>query len=239
MRWAAMCTLLAGCSAAGADTEAAIHAGGDKVLTAGGVPSVADLAEFFRERQPEAILLPRTQLGRSLGPGLAQLLGGSLCRFAADLAVDAVYQRIVAHQPVLDDAARVQVRLLDKPAVVLMETSLLPAAFKESVAAGRSERHRAELGRAADVRDGGAAREAADARRPRRRSWWQGRGWATRPGFAAAKELAEALGGVVAGDVTALDAGWITEEAARRPDGRDDRPEAVHRAGRRRGHRTS
>ena len=40
----------------------------------------------------------------------------------------------------------------------------------------------------------------------------------------------------MAGDVTALDAGWITEERTRRPDGRDDQPEAVHRAGRRRRH---
>ena len=123
-----------------------------------------------------------------------------------------VYQRIVAHQPVLDDAARVQVGLLAAPAVALMDTSLLPAAFKETWRQG-------------EVSDTGLIwaeppmhemvelpARPADARRPRRSSWWQGRGCGDETGFAAAKELADALGGVVAGDVTALDAGWITEE---------------------------
>ena len=40
-------------------------------------------------------------------------------------------QRLVVHQPVLEDAARVQVGLLSSPAVVLMDTGLLPAAFKK------------------------------------------------------------------------------------------------------------
>jgi electron transfer flavoprotein alpha subunit len=203
--------LLAGCNAAGADTESAIHAGSDKVLTAGGVPTVNDLTEFFRERQPQAVLLPRTQLGRSLGPGLAQLLGGSLSRYAADLAVDAVYQRMVSHQPVLDDAARVQVGLLAAPAIVLMDTGLLPPAFKEPWRQG-------------DVSDTGLnwseppMHEIVDL--PAKPATLQtaatvvvaGQGLGDEAGFAAAKELAEALGGMIAGDVTALDAGWITEE---------------------------
>lgn len=203
--------LLAGCSASGADTEAAIQAGSDRVLTAGGVPGVGELAEFFRERQPQAVLLPRTQLGRSLAPGLAQVLGGSLCRYAADLAFDSVYQRIVAHQPVLDDAARVQVSLLASPAIVLMETALLPAAFKETWRQG-------------EVSETGLnwaeppLYEMVDL--PARPVTLQtaatvvvvGQGLGDESGFVAAKELAGALGGVVAGDVTALDAGWITEE---------------------------
>ncbi|MGE5603109.1 MAG: electron transfer flavoprotein subunit alpha/FixB family protein [Nitrososphaerales archaeon] len=203
--------VLAGCNASGADTNAAIHAGGDKVLTAGGVPSVDDLVEFFRERQPQAVLLPRTQLGRSLAPGLSQLLGGSLCRFAADLAVDAIYQRIVAHQPILDDAARMQVSLLGSPAVVLLDTELLPAAFKETWRQG-------------DVSDTGLnwaeppAYEMVEL--PAQPVTLQtastvivaGQGLGDEAGFAAAKDLADALGGVVAGDVTAFDAGWITKE---------------------------
>ena len=38
-----------------------------------------------------------------------------------------------------------------------------------------------------------------------------GRGRQTADGFALAAKLAEALGGVVGGDLGALDAGWITE----------------------------
>jgi electron transfer flavoprotein alpha subunit len=204
--------LLAGCNAAGGDTQAAIHAGADKVLTAGGIPSVAELAAFFREREPEAILLPRTQLGRSLGPGLAQLLGGAICRFAADLAVDSIYQRIVAHQPILDDTVRVQVRLVDKPAIVLVETALLPAAFKEAWRQGEvsdteivwSEPPMYEM-----VDLAGAPLTLQNAATV----VVAGQGLGDEAGFGAAKTLAEALGGAVAGDVTALDAGWITEEA--------------------------
>jgi electron transfer flavoprotein alpha subunit len=203
--------VLAGCSAAGADTESAIHAGGDRVLTAGGVPGVNDLAEFFRERQPQAVLVPRTQLGRSLGPGLAQVLGGSLCRYAADLAFDSVYQRVVAHQPVLEDAARVQVSLLASPAVVLIDTALLPAAFKESWRQGEVS----ETGlnwaeppvyEMVELPPEPVTLKAAST------VIVAGQGLIDETGFAAAKELADALGGIVAGDVTAFDAGWIAEE---------------------------
>lgn len=203
--------VLAGCDADGADTEGAIHAGADKVLTAGGVPEVNELAEFLREKQPQAVLLPRTQLGRKLGPGLAQVLGASLCRYAADLAVDPIYQRIIAHQPVLGDAARVQVRLVSEPAVALVDTTLLPAAFKEAWRQGEVTStglswssppayEMVELP-AAPVSLKNAQTVVV-----------AGLGLGDEAGFEAARELAEALGGVVAGDVTALDAGWITEE---------------------------
>ncbi len=205
--------VLAGCGATGADTQAAIHAGGDKVLTAAGTPSVSDLAEYFRERQPQAILLPRTQLGRNLGPGLAQMLGGSLSRYAADVAFDAVYQRIVAHQPVMEDAARVQVRLCSaRRRWCWWRHRCCPPAFKETWRQG-------------EVSDTGLAwaepamHEMVElAPKPLTLTTAEtvvvtGQGLGDEAGFAAAQELAEALGGVVAGDVTALDAGWITEEA--------------------------
>ena len=204
--------LLAGCNGAGADTEGAIHAGADKVLTAGGMPTVNELAEFFRERQPQAVLLPRNRLGKALGPGLAQALGGSLAANAADLAVDPIYQRIVAQQPILDDAVRVQVSLLAAPAVALMETSLLPAAFDEPWRQG-------EVGDAQLMWSEPPVPEMIDL--PARPLTLKtapvvvvaGQGLMDEAGFAAAKELAGALGGMVAGDVTALDMGWIGEEA--------------------------
>lgn len=203
--------VLAGCDADGADTQAALHAGADKVLTASGVPTVDELAEFLRAKQPQAILLPRTQLGRRLGPGLAQLLGGSLCRYAADLAVDPIYQRLIAHQPVLGDAARMQVRLIDAPAVVLTDTGRLPAAFKEPWRQG-------------EVLSTGLSWAEPPLYEPVELPPTPvtlqnapivvvaGQGLGDAAGFAAAQALAEALGGVIAGDVTALDAGWITEE---------------------------
>ncbi len=204
-------SILAGCGAAGGDTETAIRAGGDKIFTAGGIPALSDLAEFLGERAPQVVLFPRTQLGRSLAPGLAQMMGGSLCGFAADLAVDPIYQRIVAHQPVLEDAARMTLNLLSTPAIVAVDTSLLPAAFNEPWRHG-------------EVSDTGLSwaeplfYDIADL--PRRPKTLQnasvvviaGMGLVEETGFEAARQLAERLGGVIAGDVTALDAGWIGEE---------------------------
>ncbi len=184
--------LLAGCNGAGADTEGAIRAGADKVLTAGGMPTVNELADFFRERQPQAVLLPRSRLGKALGPGLAQALGGSLCPYAADLAVDPIYQRIVAHQPILDDAARMQVILLAAPAVAVMETALLPAAFNEPWRQG-------EVGDTQLMWSEPPSHEMVD--RPARPITLKtspvvvvaGQGLTDDAGFAAAMELADAL----------------------------------------------
>lgn len=203
--------ILAGRNAANGDPQAAIRAGADQVLTAGGVPTVDDLAAFFRDRAPQAVFLPATPLGRALGPGLAQALDGGLCGLAADLAVDPIYQRVVAHQPVLDDAARQVVSIVAAPAIVVVDTSLLPAAFNEPWRTGT-------------VQDTGltwAEPEAYPAvelpappvtLRNARVVVAAGLGMKDEAGFALAKQLAEALGGVVAGDLAALDAGWITEE---------------------------
>ena len=129
--------LLSGGDEAGAQT--AIRAGADTVLLADGLPSLADLSAFFAERKPQVILFPRTRVGRTLGPGLAEKLGGGLCSFAADLAVDPIYQRVVAHQPVLDDAARQAVAIVASPAVIVMDTASLPAAFNEPWRTGKVE----------------------------------------------------------------------------------------------------
>ena len=85
------------------------------------------------------VLFPRTRRGRTLGPGLAQALGGGLCGYAADLAVDPMSQRVLAHQPVLDDAARQVVAILAAPAVVVVDTAALPAAFNEPWRSGSVE----------------------------------------------------------------------------------------------------
>ena len=119
--------------------QRAIHAGADNVLTAAGTPALADLTAFFRERGPQVVLFPRTRRGRTLGPGLAQALGGGLCGYAADLAVDPMSQHILAHQPVLDDAARQVVAILAAPAVVVVDTAALPAAFNEPWRSGNVE----------------------------------------------------------------------------------------------------
>jgi electron transfer flavoprotein alpha subunit len=203
--------LLACGSPADDAAQRAIHAGADNVLTAAGTPVLADLAAFFRERGPQLVLFPRTRRGRTLGPGLAQALGGGLCGCAADLAVDPMSQRVLAHQPVLDDAARQVVTILAAPAVVIVDTGALPAAFNEPWRSGNvedsglawpaaSEYPAAELPTAPLAIKNAPVIVAA------------GLGLADEAGFALAGKLAAALGGVVAGDTGALDMGWIGED---------------------------
>jgi len=203
--------LLAGGATADAERgEIAIKGGADRVLRAVGVPGVADLAGYFRECAPQLILFPRTRLGRTLGPGLAQMLDGGLCGHAADLEVDPVYQRIVAHQPVLDDAARQRVTLVAAPAVAVVDTGALPAAFNEPWRTGIVEDAGVSWGQplawaAVELPAPTASLASASV------VVAAGRGLRTANGFALAAKLAESLGGVVGGDVGALDAGWITE----------------------------
>jgi electron transfer flavoprotein alpha subunit len=201
--------LLAG-GATAEDGEIAIKAGADRVLLAVGVPGVADLASYFRECMPQVILFPRTRLGRTLGPGLAQMLDGGLCGHAADLEVDPVYQRIVAHQPVLEDAARQRVTIVAPPAVAVVDMGALPAAFNEPWRTGAVEDAGVIWGRppaysAVELPAVTASLANASV------VVAAGRGLQTADGFGLAAKLAEALGGIVGGDVGALDAGWITE----------------------------
>jgi electron transfer flavoprotein alpha subunit len=203
--------LLKGCGAEGGDPQTAIRAGADRVLTAEGVPALADLAGFLADREPQVVLLPRDQHGRALGPGLAQQLRGGLVAYAADVAVDPIYQRVVAHQPVLDDAARQAIALHAEPAVIVVDTAMLPAAFDEPWRTGTVEV-------TGVVWPAAPAPVPADLERPALMLTTApvivaaGSGMKDEAGFALAERLAKALGGVIAGDLAALDAGWIDED---------------------------
>ena len=215
--------------------QRAIHAGADNVLTAAGTPALADLAAFFRERGPQLVLFPRTRRGRTLGPGLAQALGGGLCGYAADLAVDPMSQRVLAHQPVLDDAARQVVAILASPAVVVVDTAALPAAFNEPWRSGNVE----DTGLAWPAAPEYPAAELPAAPLTVKNApviVAAGLGLVDEAGFALAGKLAEALGGVVAGDTRRAGHGLDHRGSACRADGAQRRAEALPGAGHRRRH---
>ncbi len=132
------------------------------MLLAAGEPGLAELADFLKPRAPQAVLLPRTAWGRLLGPGLAQALGGGLSGYAADLAVDPIYNRLLAHQPVLDDQARQTVAILAAPAIVVLDTAALPASFNEPWRTGKVEDAGVSWPAAAEYPGGRTAGPAAD-----------------------------------------------------------------------------
>jgi electron transfer flavoprotein alpha subunit len=204
------CLLLGGDREVG-EAQDAIQAGADAVLLAAGEPRLADLVTFFGQRSPQVILFPGTRLGRSLGPGLAHELGGGLVGHAVDVAVDPIYGQIVAHQPILEDAARRELRILARPVVAVVDAGALAASFDEPWRVGRVEH--TELAWPPPVEyptvEGQAAPIAlADAGGV----IGVGRGLRGEAGLALARRLASALGGVIGGDVGALDAGFITED---------------------------
>jgi electron transfer flavoprotein alpha subunit len=222
--------LWSGGDEAGAQT--AIRAGADTVLLADGLPSLADLTDFFAERKPQVILFPRTRVGRTLGPGLAEKLGGGLCSFAADLAVDPIYQRVVAHQPVLDDAARQAVAIVASPAVIVMDTASLPAAFNEPWRTGKVEPLSVNWTGLQTDSVNWTVVEPERSKPPATLAnaaviVAAGMGLKNAAGFALAEKLAAALGGAVGGDLAALDAGWITEEQLIGLTGRSVAPQAL------------
>jgi electron transfer flavoprotein alpha subunit len=202
--------LLVGGAVATEAAQPAIRAGADRVLLAHGVPQVKDLADFLGPRAPQAVLFPRTYAGRVLGPGLAQALAGGLVAYAADLAIDAMTQRLIAYQPVLDDAARQALTILLSPAVAVVDTAMLPAAFSEPWRSGQVEETGLDWPPAPDY----AAAELPVSPMTLINApvvVAGGRGLKNEAGFALVRRLAAALGGVAAGDVAAFDAGWIDE----------------------------
>lgn len=198
------------------EAQHAIHTGADRVLLAAGAPTLEDLRAFFADKAPQAVLFPSTASGRALGPGLAQALGGSLSGRAADLAVDPIYQRILAHQPVLEDTARQVVALLTAPAIAVIDTDALPAAFNEPWRTGHIEETGLSWAQPvaypAAALPGPASPVGSAALKSAPIVVAAGLGLNTEAGVALAGRLAEALGGSLAGDVGALDSGWITED---------------------------
>ena len=103
------------------------------------------------------------------------------------------------------------IALLRSPAVAVVDTLALPAAFSEPWRSGQVEDSGLTWGtavaypsvewqpRPVTLHDAAVVVGA-------------GRGLRHAAGFALAERLAGALGGVVAGDLGALDAGWISEE---------------------------
>ncbi len=206
--------LLLGGEASLDEGQSAVRAGADRVELAAGVPSLDDLVGFFAalsdSRSPHVILFPYSYLGRSLGPGLAERLGGSSVGWAADVTLDPSSQRLVAQVPVMDRAARQNVTLLERPAVVVVDTEVLPAAFSEPWRSGEVEASGLTWDAAPDYPSAGVPSSPLQVATA---SIVVAGGRAlTAAGFEVAKQLAARLGGALAGDVSALDAGWIDEE---------------------------
>lgn len=175
------------------------------------------LADLVNERRPEIVLLPASPLGNDLAPRLAQRLGTGLISHCVELSLDMAERQLLGTFPVMGGEYFHTVACPEtRPQIATLEPGAFRSAFEDTHRSGDVERVLVEL----DGPDGKLTWVDldADVEKPptplteARVIVSVGRGMQDEEGFTLAQQLAEALGGQVAGSRGAFDEGWIDEE---------------------------
>ena len=174
------------------------------------------LACLVEQYRPEILLLPATALGNDLAPRLAQRLNTGLISHCVKLDLDMSERLLLGTFPVLGGemyhtAACPEAR----PQMATLEPEYFRASYEDAYRSGEVQRVDLDLGEAS----GKLAWLSHDAEvdlpvvplSKAKVVVSAGRGLQDGEGFALAEQLAEALGGVVAGSRGAYDEGWIEE----------------------------
>ncbi len=207
-----------------------IQRGADSVYLADdGLASHATLAEYhletyaqvlsdlFQEQKPEIILFGVTELGQELAPRLAQRLGTGLISDCLDLSIDETERVLLARHPVYGgEYFHVSTFLGAKPQIATVRPGAFRLPFADEYRYGDVEEMAVNLeGIEGQVKMLSVSAEEAQPQVPLSKARVivaGGRGMGDAEGFALVEELAEALGGQVAGSRGALDEGWINKE---------------------------
>jgi electron transfer flavoprotein alpha subunit len=202
-----------------------IHRGADGVYLADD-PRLAEyhletytkvLSDLFQEQKPEIILFGATELGQELAPRLAQRLDTGLVSDCLDLSIDETERVLVARHPVYGgEYFHVSTFLGVKPQIATVRPGAFRLPFADEYRYGDVEEIAVDLeGIEGKVKvlstSAGEARPQVPLSKARV-IVAGGRGVGDAEGFALVKELAEVLGGQVAGSRGALDKGWIDKE---------------------------
>jgi electron transfer flavoprotein alpha subunit len=202
-----------------------IHRGADGVYLADD-PGLAEyhlethaevLSGLFQEKKPEIILFGATELGQELAPRLAQRLGTGLISDCLDLSIDETERVLLARHPVYGgEYFHVSTFLGAKPQIVTVRPGAFRLPFADEYRYGDAGEIVVDLdGIESKVKVLGVS---AGETQPQvllskaKVIVAGGRGVGDAAGFALVEELAEALGGQVAGSRGAMDEGWINEE---------------------------
>ncbi len=202
--------------------------GADKVLVAAD-PALAEyqpglyteiLASLVERYRPEILLLPATPLGNDLAPALADRLGTGLMSHCVKLGLDMSERLLLGTFPVLGGEVYHTAVCPDaRPQMATLQPGAFPVPYQDSSRGGSIEPVEIDLtGRAAEAPrlewlDMAASVDLPPVPLSRARIVvGAGRGLGDAQGFALAQQLAQALGGVVAGSRGALDEGWIGED---------------------------
>ena len=175
------------------------------------------LGDLFQEQKPEIILFGATELGQELAPRLAQRLGTGLISDCLDLFIDETERVLLAKHPVYGgEYFHVSTFLGAKPQIATVRPGAFRLPFADEYRYGDVEEVAVNLnGIEGRVKVLSVAAEEAQPQAPISKATVivaGGRGLGDAEGFALVEELAEALGGQVAGSRGALDEGWIGEE---------------------------
>ena len=204
--------------------EALVPYGADRVLVAQDpalaeyqpkvyVQALTDLVEHYR---PEILLLPGTSLGNDLAPRLAQRLDTGLLSHCVRLDLDMSERLLLGTFPVLGGemfhtAACPEAR----PQLATLQPGYFPPPYEDSYRSGDIQTVEIDL----TGMEGGLTWLGEDAEfelpppplSKARVVVCAGRGLGDAEGFALAGQLAQTLGGVIAGSRGAFDEGWIEE----------------------------
>lgn len=208
------------CQAAG---ERMFHFGADAV-TLYDAPALAEfalepyvqaLAGAIEEQTPEIVLLGATSLGGELAPRLAARCGGVCYSHCVDLGIDEMQQALLATAPRLGgEYFETLISPTARPQFATIADGVLTEPFADEYRLGAVAT--AEIGPlpAVRVQNLGAAERDVQAvpLGDARVIVCLGRGLLDEEGVRLAGELADALGGQVAGTRGAFDEGWIAED---------------------------
>ncbi len=205
--------------------QSLVRYGADRVLLADD-PALAQyhvetytkvLADLVAARQPEIVLLPATPLGNDLAPRLAQRLDTGLISDCLKVEMDMAERQLLGTTPLMGGQYFQTVACPHaRPQMATLQPGYFRPAYEDAHRSGEVETVAVELdgvqGRL-DWVDMAAAFEVPAPPLDRARIVVAaGRGVGDADGFRLVEELAEALGGVVAGSRGAFDEGWIGEE---------------------------
>jgi electron transfer flavoprotein alpha subunit len=175
------------------------------------------LSDLFEEQKPEIILFGATELGQELAPRLAQRLGTGLISDCLDLSIDETERVLVARHPVYGgEYFHVSTFLGAKPQIATVRPGAFRIPFADEYRYGEVEEVAVDLdGIESKVKVLSVSAGEAQPQAPLSKAKVivaGGRGVGDAEGFALVEELAEALGGQVAGSRGALDEDWIGQE---------------------------
>jgi len=175
------------------------------------------LASLAEERRPEILLLSASDLGSDLAPRLAQRLDTGLLSHCVDLSLDMAERQLLGMCPIMGGKYFHTFACPEaRPQIATVEPGQLRAPYEDAYRSGEVEPVEVDFGGV----EGGLVWEEVDAAFELPATPLPeagvivagGRGMGSDEAFALLEELAEELGGQVAGSRGAFDGGWISEE---------------------------